>query len=266
MQHFYDDFVLIYMIRFCAAALILGVGALIAYSVRRFLNHGIKVKNNEVPKAFLTNLVFAGILLISFIMALAKLGVPTATLITVLGAGSLAIGLGLKDFLSNIAAGFMIVFLRPFKIGDYIIVNGAAGTIININLFMTQLKSASNECVFIPNTNITSNYIINQSYYRLRRLDVEIGVDYGTDLKKAKLLLEQLLFNFDFVAKEETPVIGVTNLADSSIVILVRFWVLTQDYVTAKHQLLEAVKQKFSEENISMPFPQLDLHIKNKSN
>lgn len=263
MQQFYHDYVLNYLLRFCAALIILAAGTFIAYIIRRFLHHGIKLKNNEVPKAFLTNLVFAAVMLVTFIMALAKIGVPTATLITVLGAGSLAIGLALKDFLSNIAAGFMIIFLRPFKIGDYIIVNGTAGTIININLFMTQLKSATNECVFVPNTIITDNPIVNQSYYHIRRLDVEIGVDYGTDLKKAKSLLEKMLFDFDFVAKEETVIIGVSNLADSSIVILVRFWVRIENYTTAKYQFLEAVNQKFSEEKISLPFPQLDVHIKN---
>lgn len=264
MQQFYNEYIVTYMLRIIAGLLIFGIGTFIAYAVRRFLSQGIKLKNNAIPKAFLTNLIFVAILLITLIMSLSKLGVPTATLITVLGAGTLAIGLSLKDFLANIAAGFMIVFLRPFKIGDSIVVDGTAGTIININLFMTQLKSPSNECVFIPNTNIMGNSIVNQSYYRIRRLDIEIGVDYDTDLKKAKLLLEKLLYDFEFVAKDETPIIGVTNLGDSSIVILVRFWVLTQDYTIAQHQFLEAVKLKFSEEKISLPFPQLDLHIKNQ--
>lgn len=264
MQNFYNEYIVTYLLRIVGALLILGIGTLIAYTVRRILNQGIKLKNHAIPKAFLTNLLFAAIVLITFIMSLSKLGVPTATLITVLGAGSLAIGLSLKDFLANIAAGFMIIFLRPFKVGDSIIVNGTLGTIININLFMTQLKSPSNECVFIPNTNIMGNSIVNQSYYRIRRLDIEIGVGYDTDLKKAKLLLEKLLFDFEFVAKDEAPIIGVTNLADSSIVILVRFWVLTQDYTIATHQFLEAVTQKFTEENINLPFPQLDIHIKNQ--
>jgi len=115
MQQFYNEYIATYVLHILAALLILTVGASIAYAVRRFLNQGIQLKNYAIPKAFLTNLIFVAILLITFIMFLSKLGVPTATLITVLGAGTLAIGLSLKDFLANIAAGFMIVFLRPFS-------------------------------------------------------------------------------------------------------------------------------------------------------
>ncbi len=261
----YETYILSYLPHLFAALLILIVGITIASILKRFLKHGMKIKNDEILITFLTNLVFSVVLVITIIMTLGKLGVPTATLITLLGAGSLAIGFALKDFLSNIAAGFLIIFLRPFKIGDFIVVNGNSGTIININLFLTQLKSSSNECIFIPNNGIIVNPITNQSFYKLRRLDIEIGVGYETDLQKAKNLLETMLSTADFVVQSEQPVIGVANLADSSIIMLVRFWVLTENYTIAKHKLLEAVKQKFSEENISLPFPQLDLHLKKEN-
>lgn len=244
-----------------SALVILIVGILIAYLARSVIRRCIRIENNKMLKSFSANLIFGLILLLTLITTLSKLGVPTASLVAIMGATGLAIGLALKDFLSNIAAGFMIVFLKPFRVGHYISVNGSAGTIIDINLFMTQLKTSSNECLFIPNNKVITNAITNQSYYNTRRMDLVIGIDYSADLKQAKDIIATTLIDNILTLKNPAPFIAVQELADSSVNLLVRFWVESSNLSAAKSEILETLKTQLTAAGIDLPFPQLAVHI-----
>lgn len=245
------------------ALIIFGAGLFIAYIVKKMLKKYIHLHNNEMLKNFLSNLASSLIILMTVISALSKLGIPTASLVAVAGAAGLAIALSLKDFLSNIAAGFMIVFLKPFKVGDFVKLNNDSGTVTDINLFMVTLKSPTNECLFIPNNKAITNNVLNQSFYDTRRVDLIIGVDYSTNLTQAKSILNDILQNNGLVLKTPTFAIGIQELADSSINMLVRYWVAKANLLQSKMDLLEAITAAFREANINIPFPQLDVHFDN---
>lgn len=244
-----------------SAAMIFIVGCIIGYISKKLSKRLVKGSHNKTFATFMANLTFTLILLITVIITLTKLGVPTATLVAVMGAASLAIGLALKNFLANIAAGFMIIFLKPFKIGDYVIMNSDAGTVTDINLFMTQLKTATNESLFVPNNKIMTGSITNQSYFDTRRMDIVVGVGYESDLKQVKTLLEKILENEPMVLKDPQSLVGVQDLANSAVNILVRVWVQRADILTAKLQLMETINDELTKAGINIPFPQMDVHL-----
>lgn len=241
--------------------IILCVGLFAAYLVKKILKQYIHLHNNEMLKNFLGNLASGAVILLTAISVLSKLGVPTASLVAVAGAAGLAIALSLKDFLSNIAAGFMIVFLKPFKVGDFVKINSDSGTVTDINLFMVALKSSTNECLFIPNNKVITNNVLNQSFYDTRRVDLVIGVDYNTDLAKAKEILNTILSNHQFILTSPAFSIGIQELADSAINVLVRYWVNKPDLLQSKLSLNEEIAVAFKAANINIPFPQMDVHI-----
>ena len=174
----------------------------------------------------------------------------------------MAIGFALKDFLSNIAAGFILIFLRPFKVGDYISVqNNAAGTVKEINLFVTVLNTLNNEALFIPNNQIASNYLINYTYNDFRRMDLSIGIDYSADIKKARAILLETMTQHTFVQHDPQPIVFVQNLGDNAIELIARLWVNKDVYTQTKYELLEQFKEKMDVAGIDIPFPQLTVHL-----
>lgn len=243
------------------ASLILVIGLFVALIVKRLLKKYIPLHNNEMLKSFLSNLISSLVVLLALISALGKLGVPTASLVAVAGAAGLAVALSLKDFLSNIAAGFMIVFLKPFKVGDSVKINGDSGTVTDISLFMVTLKSPSNECLFIPNNKVITNNVLNQSFYDRRRVDLVIGVDYNADLAQAKSILTTVLTQNKLVLTDPSFTIGVQELADSAINILVRYWVTKANLAQSKMNLFEEIATALTTAGINIPFPQMDIHI-----
>lgn len=245
------------------ALLIVILGIFSTLVTKKMLRRYIRLRQNAILKNFLVNLISSLIILLTVISALSKLGVPTASLVAVTGAAGLAIALSLKDFLSNIAAGFMIVFLKPFKVGDFVKINGDAGTITDLNLFMVTLKSSSNECLFIPNNKVITNSVLNQSFYDTRRVDLVIGVDYNTDLAKAKNIILEVLGNEKTVLKDPVFMVGVQELADSAINFLVRYWTQKNDFLQSKMDLLESITTALINANINIPFPQMDIRLKN---
>ena len=155
----------------------------------------------------------------------------------------------------------MIVAFRPFKTGDYIEAAGASGSVCDINIFTTTLKTPDNKTVIVPNASITSDTICNYSAQSTRRLDMVFGCGYGDDLKKAKKVLEKIIKDNSLVLKNPVPVIAVSELGASSVDFVVRPWVNTSDYWVAKWEITEAVKEAFDKEGLSIPFPQRDVHI-----
>jgi len=256
------QYLIAYLPNVLAAVILFIIGIIIARFLKKRSLRWINNRANRVVQSFIINFIYIVTLILFGIIVLSKLGVPTASLITLLGAAGLAIGLALKDFLSNVAAGFIIIFLRPFKVGDYINITGKIGMVTDVNLFVVQLKTASNEALFVPNNAVINGGATNFSYYPLRRLDLTIGISYDASIEKAKLILKQLLTENKMAHDTPEPVVAVQKLADSAVELTVRVWVNKENYLLAKFELLEAIKRKFDEQEIGIPFPQTDVHLK----
>lgn len=200
-------------------------------------------------------------LLFVVIAALSQLGVDTTSLVALLGAAGLAIGLSLQDSLGNFAAGVMIIIFKPFKKGDFVDAGGAMGTVESITIFTTIMTTPDNKEIIVPNGTIMGGNITNFSARPTRRVDMVFGIAYDDDLLKAKQLLEEIIAADDRVLAEPAAVVTVGELADSSVNFLVRPWVNAADYWAVMWDTTEAVKLKFDAEGISIPFPQMDVHM-----
>ncbi|MEZ8144397.1 mechanosensitive ion channel protein [Enterovibrio norvegicus FF-33] len=211
----------------------------------------------EFVHTFIRYLLFVIVL----IAALGKLGVQTASVVAVIGAAGLAVGLALQGSLSNFAAGVLIVAFRPFKSGDYVEIAGVAGSVDSIQIFSTVLKTPDNKMIVVPNGGVISSPITNYSRHDTRRIDFVVGVSYNADLKKTKDVLTRVLAAESRLLAEPEPTIGVVELADSSVNLVVRPWVRTGDYWPVYFDLLQAIKEALDEEGIEIPFPQMDVHV-----
>jgi len=211
--------------------------------------------------SFVTSLTKIGLMTFVFIAALSSLGVETTSFVAIIGAAGLAIGFALQGSLANFAAGVMLIIFRPFKAGDYVEAGGMAGSVEAIRIFNTVLKTPDNREVIIPNSSITGNNITNYSAKETRRIDLVFGIGYDDDLKKAKRILEELVTSDSRILKDPAPTVAVSELADSSVNLVVRPWVNTGDYWAVYFDLVEKVKLTFDEQGISIPYPQQDVHM-----
>jgi small conductance mechanosensitive channel len=256
------DMLTVFGTKLIVALLILIVGVWIAKLIRRgFLAILKKRELDPMVTTFLTNLVYYTLLIFVVIAALNQLGVQTTSLIAVFGAAGLAIGLALQGSLANFAAGFLILIFRPYRVGDYIEGAGVSGSIEKLQVFNTILNTPDNKVVIIPNANMLSGNIINYSQKETRRVDLVVGIGYEDDIPKAKKLLQDIVTNHKLVLKDPTPVVAVSELADSSVNIVVRPWVKTADYWTVHFELTESIKHEFDANGISIPYPQRDVHM-----
>ena len=245
-----------------SAILILLFGYYLARILSKYTSKAIiKATKDETLGVFLKNVVFAGILLLTFITALSNLGVKTTSIIAVLGTAGLAIALSLKDSLSNLASGIILVVLRRFNRGDVISVNSMVGKVDSINLFATKLTTLDNQVIIMPNSLLVSTPIINININPTRRMDLIFGIDYGSDIAKAKEILEEIFNEDSLVLKDPAPIIGVNALNASSVDLLVRFWVNTADYFQANITLPQKVKATFEQKGIEIPYNKLDINI-----
>ncbi len=262
MNHEWIDlYVIPWAINLVLALAIFFIGKWIAGIVtgiaRRLMD---RAKFDAMLTRFLTNIIY-GILLVAVVLAaLDSLQVNITSLIAVLGAAGLAVGLALKDSLSNFAAGVMLVIFRPFQVGDYINAGGSSGTVDEIALFKTLLRTPDNQRVIVPNAQIFGDTITNVNVLGTRRLDLVFGIGYDDDMKKAKQLLEQIIADDERVLKDPAPSVTVAELADSSVNFNVRPWCNSGDYWALRSDLLHRVKETFDENGISIPFPQQDVH------
>jgi small conductance mechanosensitive channel len=189
------------------------------------------------------------------VFVLARFGIQTTSLVAVIGAAGLAVGLALQGTLSNLAAGVMLVVFRPFKIGDFIEAAGQSGTVKAINLFNTELATGDNVQVILPNGQVFNSAIKNFSFHDTRRVDLVFGVSYASDLKKAEGILRKLVEVDDRIASVPAPFVKVTNLGASSVDFTVRVWVDTADYWDVRFDLTRAAKDAFDKGGIEIPFP-----------
>ncbi|MDD1782902.1 small-conductance mechanosensitive channel MscS [Enterovibrio sp. ZSDZ35] len=250
-----------YAMNILTAVLILLVGHWIVKKVAGSVGTVLKKRNlDQTVVDFIENMARYVMFTIVLIAALGRLGVETASIVAVIGAAGLAIGLALQGSLSNFAAGVLIVTFRPFKSGDYVEVSGVAGSVASIQIFSTVLTTPDNKMVVVPNGTVISSPITNYSRHETRRIDFVIGVSYKADLQKTKEVLTRVVMADERVLKDPEPTVGVHALMDSSVNFVVRPWVKTADYWGAYFDLMQAIKEELDKEGIEIPFPQMDVH------
>lgn len=245
-----------------AAVAIFVIGRIVARFIVKILKKVMAKANLEVTLAeFLGSIVQSILTIVIVIAALEQLGVNTNSVLAIFAAAGLAIGLAFKDSLSNFAAGIMIILFRPFKLGDFVEAAGVSGTVEQIRIFNTVMKTGDNREITIPNSQIYSGIIVNFSARDTRRIDLVIGIGYDDNIGTAKNLIENIINNDSRLLKDPEPTIMVTALGDSSVDIAVRPWVNSGDYWPARADLLQIIKETFDAEGISIPYPQHDIHM-----
>jgi small-conductance mechanosensitive channel len=210
---------------------------------------------------FFGNVAYAVVLVLVLVTALDALGVPPTSLLAVMGAAGLAVGLAMKDSLSNIAAGVMLIVLRPFRTGDQVQIAGITGEVEQVRLFQTVLRSFENHEITLPNSQITTSPIVNYTAKAQRRVDIPVGVDYGNDIRGAREVLLGFATGHPKVLAEPAPDVIVDALADSSVNLVLRAWVNTPDFAQTRSDLLEVVHRGLPEAGFNIPFPQTDMHL-----
>ncbi|MFA0097904.1 small-conductance mechanosensitive channel MscS [Vibrio splendidus] len=257
-----SDLFIQYGVNIISALIILFIGNLIVKAVANSVSKVLqKKKMDRAVVEFVHGLVRYLLFVIVLIAALGRLGVQTASVVAVIGAAGLAVGLALQGSLSNFAAGVLIVAFRPFKSGDYVEIGGVAGSVDSIQIFQTVLTTPDNKMVVVPNGSVIGSPITNYSRHDTRRIDLMIGVSYNADLQKTKVLLTKICESDERVLKEPGVQVGVHTLADSSVNFVVRPWVSTADYWNVYFDLMQAIKEGLDNEGIEIPFPQMDVHM-----
>ena len=219
---------------------------------------------DETLSSFLLNIIKTLLMAFIIIAAIANLGVETSMFVAALGAIGLAIGMAFKDTFSNIGAGFLIIFFRPFKLKDHIEVAGVQGAVKEINMFSTVLRTADHKTIIIPNGRIISSNIINFSKEGTRRVELVFSIDYKDDLKLAKEIILNLADKNKKILKEPKPFVGVGSLGESSVNLTARFWCASDDFSDVQFAMLESAKLAFDAKGISIPSPQLSIRYQDK--
>tara|TARA_B100001059_G_scaffold175219_1_gene175555 strand:+ start:185 stop:1060 length:876 start_codon:yes stop_codon:yes gene_type:complete len=257
-----SDLFIQYGVNIISALIILFIGNIIVKAIANSVSKVLeKKKMDRAVVEFIHGLVRYLLFVIVLIAALGRLGVQTASVVAVIGAAGLAVGLALQGSLSNFAAGVLIVAFRPFKSGDYVEIGGVAGSVDSIQIFQTILTTPDNKMVVVPNGSVIGSPITNYSRHATRRIDLMIGVSYNADLQKTKALLTKICESDERVLKEPGVQVGVHTLADSSVNFVVRPWVSTADYWSVYFDLMQAIKEGLDNEGIEIPFPQMDVHM-----
>ena len=253
-------------IKLVVAIIILIVGKLVARLVSKGVSKILEHKSvDQAVIAFVASLVYGIGVAIVFIIAISHLGFNTSSLVAIVGAAGLAVGLALQGSLSNFASGVLLISFRPFKAGDFVEVGGVAGIVEEILIFSTKLRTGDNKTVIIPNGAITSGTITNYSTKPTRRIDLVIGVSYDANLAEARQVMADVVAADERVLKDPAVTIGVSELADSAVNIVVRPWVKSADYWPTYFDLMENIKVALDKAEIEIPYPQVSLHM-NKEN
>lgn len=251
-----------YAIKLIVAIAIVIIGKMVAKTISKTTAKIMSKRGVDAAViSFVSSIIYGLLFLFIIIAAISHLGFNTSSLVAILGAAGLAIGLALQGSLSNFASGVLLITLRPFKSGDFVEVAGIAGVVEEILIFSSKLRTGDNKTVIIPNGSITSGTITNYSTKPTRRIDLVIGVSYEADLAKTKQILSDVVSKNELVLKDQAVTIGVSELADSSVNLVVRPWVKSADYWPVHFALLENIKVALDEAGIEIPYPQVSLHI-----
>ncbi len=259
----YIDKLYDYLPNILFALITFAAGYLIIKVVIRLLREMFaRSKLDETGWKFILSAIKVGLYVMLFVMILAELKVPMASIITALGTAGVAIVVGLKDSLTNVAGGFIVLFGSPFKSGDFVEIAGQQGYVDRVSMLYTRLLTMDNKAVMIPNSTVATTTVINYTQEDMRRLELWFNISYSTDIGTAKqVLLDTVSSNPLSLDKPDEPYIRVSEQSDSSIVLLLRVWVKTSDYWELRYGLLSEVKEAFDREGVSIPFPQLDVHL-----
>lgn len=234
------------------------VARMISSTIRKVL---ARQEVDKILETFVSNLAYWVMMTFVIIASINQLGIQTTSLIAVMGAAGLAIGLALQGSLSNFASGVLIVLFRPYRVGDFVEAAGVSGSVENVQILTTVLKTADNKKIIVPNSQIMNSIITNYSANDTRRVDLTVGVSYDDDLDKVRKTLTEIIAADDRVLQDPPCQIAVKELGDSSVNFTVRPWAKTSDYWGLYFDLTETIKKRFDQEGISFPFPQQDVHV-----
>jgi small conductance mechanosensitive channel len=257
------DMLAAYGLKIIGALVILLVGRWVAKFLSSLLGKALtraKVDPTLVP--FFDNLGYTAMLVFVVVAALAEVGVQTASVVAVLGAAGLAVGLALQGSLANFASGVLLLIFKPFRVGDFVEISGVKGTVLAIHVFNTVLNDPDNIRIIVPNGQVTSGNILNYTINGTRRIDLTVSVSYDDDLKKARRVIEGVLAADKRILREPASLVAVSEMADSSMDFVVRPWVKTDDYWPVYYDLTEKLKVTLEEQGITMPFTTQEIYIK----
>ena len=244
------------------ALVIFFVGRMIARLVTKGLHNVMQSREvDKILETFVCNLAYWALMLFVIIASINQIGVQTTSLIAIMAAASLAIGLALQGSLANFAAGVLIIMFRPYRVGDFVEAAGIAGVVLQVQILTTILKTGDNKQIIVPNGQIMNSIITNFSAHDTRRVEMTVGVSYDDDLDKVRSTIQDLVNADERILKDPECLIAVSELADSSVNFTVRPWVNKADYSSVKFGMTEAIKKRFDKDGISFPFPQQDVHI-----
>lgn len=253
-----------YIPKVAGALLALWIGFRVIKILGNYIERLMERNNIEISLrkflAVLFNILLKVLLIISVI---SMLGIHTTSFVAILGATGLAVGLAMQGSLANFAGGVLLIINKPFIVGDYIELNGLAGSVDSISIVYTILKTPDNKTIIIPNGVVSNASLTNYSTEKKRRLDLTIGIGYGDDIQKARNVIKELLDADERVFQEPAPVIAINELGDSSVDFTVRMWCSSSDYFALKWYMLENIKIAFDEQGVNIPFPQRDVHLFN---
>lgn len=251
--------------RILFAILMIIVGKIIIKLLLKICDRFFDRAGTEISvRKFLNSFIKAVLYIVLILVVCAQVGIETTSFIAVMGSAGLALGLSLQGSLSNFAGGILILLLKPFVVGDYIIDGGSGkeGKVSRIDLFYTHLITPDNKMVVIPNGTLANSNLTNLTTFDKRRVDIMVGISYSSDIKKAKELLEEIADKCQYVLKEEKVEVFVNSLDSSQVTLGIRVWTKTTDYWDALFQLNETIKYTFDENDIEIPFDQLEVHVK----
>lgn len=249
-------------LKLLAAIVIFYVGRIVARMLTKGLRKFMQAQQiDKILETFFCNLVYWAVMIFVIIAAINQIGVQTTSLIAIMGAAGLAVGLAMQGSLSNFAAGVLIVIFRPYRVGDFVEAAGISGAVQQVQILTTILKTGDNKEIIVPNSQIMGSIITNYSANDMRRVDMTIGVGYDDDIDKVRATIQELVDADERILKEPACLIAVSALADSSVNFAVRPWVKTENYWGVMFDLTEAIKKRFDKDGISFPFPQRDVHL-----
>ena len=262
----YIDIIVQYAVQVIAAFTILALGLWLAKRIKSFIFTTLSRREvDPTLVGFFSSLLHGALVVFIVTAAISRLGVQTSSIIAVIGAAGLAVGLALQGSLSNFASGVLLIIFKPFMTGNFIKAGGEAGTVVEIGILSTELKTPDNVKIILPNSQVMSGSISNFSAHSTRRVDMILGVSYDDDLEKVKQLIHKLLAADERVLEDPEPMVAVSNLGDSSVDFIVRPWVQTDDYWAFKYDFTQSMKEACEAAGVSIPFPQRDLHLYQKS-
>lgn len=252
--------------RLLIAAVILFIGTRVVRLVRRILKKAFERTELDLSVSrFLVSVSDAGIYALTIFIAADQIGIPSASIIALLGSAGLAVGLSLQGSLANVAGGILIMLMRPFGVKDYIIYSNMEGTVENIGLVYTTLVTVDNKKITIPNGSLSNGAVINVTAQDKRRIDIEVGIGYSSDMKKAKEIIRHIYESHPLILTEDGITAYVGELAASAVIIGGRGWTKTEDYWNVRWALIESIKEEFDRAGIEIPFNQMEVTIRDKS-